>query len=211
MAKSSYQGKDITIHFDGEKCIHARYCVLGQPNVFRANVAGPWIQPDNASVEELVVVAKQCPSGAITYDRHDGGREETPPDVNTIRVLENGPLAVRANLQLGDNKNCPRATLCRCGASKKKPYCDGSHSDIMFSATGEPAAEESEPLADRGGILAMNPLPNGPLEVNGNVELIAGTGHTINRVDSTYLCRCGHSANKPYCDGSHNRVGFSTE
>jgi CDGSH-type Zn-finger protein len=40
---------------------------------------------------------------------------------------------------------------------------------------------------------------------------VSGTGRTINRVTKAVLCRCGHSANKPYCDGSHTRVGFKSE
>ncbi len=54
----------------------------------------------------------------------------------------------------------------------------------------------------------MTPLENGPLLVTGNLEIVSGTGRTINRVRKTALCRCGQSANKPYCDGSHTRVGF---
>ena len=89
-----YAGEKITIRFDGDKCIHSRNCVLGLPNVFQANVPGPWINPDNGSVEELIAVARSCPSGAITYERHDGGEAEREPDVNVIRVLENGSGSV---------------------------------------------------------------------------------------------------------------------
>ena len=47
--------------------------------VFRANVPGPWIFPDSASVEGIVQVAHACPSGAITYERLDGGPQESAP------------------------------------------------------------------------------------------------------------------------------------
>ena len=113
-----YKGKNITITFDGAKCIHSRNCVLGLPNVFQANVEGPWINPDNSTVEELIAVARSCPSGAITYERNDGGETERAPDVNVIRVLENGPLAVAADLHIEGQEPTTRATLCRCGASK---------------------------------------------------------------------------------------------
>ncbi|HEY2824759.1 MAG TPA: CDGSH iron-sulfur domain-containing protein, partial [Gemmatimonadales bacterium] len=79
-----------------------------------------------------------------------------------------------------------------------------------FSATGEPAAVESGPLSARNGPLSIAPQPNGPLKVSGALEVVTGTGHTINRCTATFLCRCGHSANKPYCDGSHKRIGFTT-
>ncbi len=80
-----------------------------------------------------------------------------------------------------------------------------------FVATGEPAVVASEPLASRNGKLTVTPAKNGPLLVQGNVEVVTGTGHTVNRVVKTALCRCGHSANKPYCDGTHAKVGFTSE
>lgn len=208
--KATYKGKDISITFDGTRCIHSRRCVLGLPDVFQANVEGPWIKPDNAPAEELAALARNCPSGAITYQRHDGGLEEGAPAVNTIRIMEDSPYYVHAEIDL-DGKNENRATLCRCGASKNKPYCDGSHHEIEFSASGEPATQESEPLAERNGPLAITPTANGPLLVNGNVEIIAASGRTVNRVQKTALCRCGGSGNKPYCDGTHAKIGFSTE
>ncbi len=86
---TTYKGKQVSIRFDGKKCIHSRRCVLSLPNVFQANVEGPWINPDNASTEDIAALSKECPSGAITYKRHDGGGEEPPPLVNTIFVREN--------------------------------------------------------------------------------------------------------------------------
>ena len=206
-----YRGKEVTIRFEGERCIHSRNCVLGLPKVFRANAKGPWIKPDNGTVEELIAVARSCPSGAITYERHDGGDPERAPDVNVIRVLENGPLAVRADIHIQGQEPRTRATLCRCGESKNKPFCDGTHKESGFKATGEPATEESEPLEVRNGPLEITPFPNGPLGISGPVEICSGTGRTLNRVTKTALCRCGNSKNKPFCDGSHRVVGFTTD
>jgi CDGSH-type Zn-finger protein/uncharacterized Fe-S cluster protein YjdI len=206
-----YTGEKITIRFDGGECIHSRNCVLGLPNVFQANAPGEWIKPDNGTVEELIAVARSCPSGAITYQRNDGGESERVPDVNVIRVLENGPLAITADLRIAGQDPRTRATLCRCGDSKNKPFCDGTHKDAGFTTTGEPATEESEPLEARDGPLEITPFPNGPLGFSGNVEICAGTGRTINRTTKGALCRCGHSQNKPYCDGSHKAAGFTTE
>lgn len=206
-----YDGTRITIRFDGAKCIHSRYCVLGAPGVFRANVQGPWIDPDGAEVERIVEIAHRCPSGAITYVLHDDGPHESPPEVNTVRVLENGPLAFHGNLTIGDATQAIRATLCRCGASKSKPYCDGSHADADFRATGEPPSGDTTALAERGGPIQITPFPNGPLGVKGNVEIIAGTGHIVQRTRNTALCRCGASSNKPFCDGTHSKIGFTAD
>jgi CDGSH-type Zn-finger protein/uncharacterized Fe-S cluster protein YjdI len=206
MSVETATGKSATIEFDGQLCIHARRCVLSQPAVFKANVEGPWIDPDAASAEALMYVALNCPSGAIRVSR--GGANETNPKVNTILVRENGPLAISAEIVLAGAPIGTRATLCRCGVSKNKPYCDGSHVAATFAATGEPTTTASAALPKRDGALTITPYPNGPLGVAGAVEIISGTGRTVNRVERTALCRCGHSANKPYCDGAHAKVGF---
>ncbi len=202
--------KDITLRFDGRRCIHSRHCVLEAPTVFLANTPGTWIHPESTTVEHCVRVAHSCPSGAITYERHDGGPQEAAPSVNVVRVRENGPYAVHAETDLPAGVEF-RSTLCRCGQSQRKPYCDGSHVTNGFTATGEPVTRASEPLAERGGLLSVKPIPDGPLQLSGNVEICAGTGRTILRTQSARLCRCGGSESKPFCDGSHARVGFRSD
>lgn len=207
MATETVRGKQISIHFDGTRCIHSRHCVLGRPDVFVPNVDGEWIHPDAAPPEAVVHIAMSCPSGAITYEFADG-RQEAAPVVNTVRLRENGPLAFHAPLTIAGTDDGLRATLCRCGASKRKPWCDGSHAEVGFHATGEVAVQASEALAVRDGPLTIEPQRNGSLKVTGNLEIVSGTGHTLNRVTEVFLCRRGHSKNKPYCDGSHRKVGF---
>ena len=203
-----YRGEKIVVRFDDGKCVHSRNCVLGRPEVFQANVPGAWIKPDNVSPEEVVMTVSACPSGALTYERIDGGPQESPPPVNVVRVRENGPLVMHADIRIGDVGTQLRATLCRCGASKNKPYCDGSHNAAGFLATGEPPSQASEPLAVRNGVLAVKLIKDGPLQITGSLELVSGTGRTLNRIQETWLCRCGESQNKPYCDGTHKRNGF---
>ncbi len=205
------KGTNLTVYFEGKRCIHARFCVLQAPTVFMANTPGDWIIPDAMDVERLVAVAENCPSGAITYVRHDNRPDEAPPPVNVVRLRENGPYAVHADMDLAGQGPMKRATLCRCGASKNKPFCDNSHIEAGFEASGEPATRASEPLASRAGPLSVTPSRNGPLVVSGPLEILSGTGRTVDRATSVRLCRCGHSANKPFCDGSHTRVGFRAE
>ena len=205
------EGRDVTIAFETKRCIHARFCVLQQPGVFKANVVGPWIAPDDAtSTEGLIATAQNCPSGAIRYRRKDGGAEEGPPPVNLIQVRENGPLAFRGALSIDGATVGYRATLCRCGQSRNKPFCDGSHKTAGFAATGEPGEGEMTPLAARDGPVVIRPQRNGPLAVSGNLEVVSGTGRTIRKASDLRLCRCGASGAKPYCDGSHARVGFQS-
>jgi CDGSH-type Zn-finger protein/uncharacterized Fe-S cluster protein YjdI len=208
MAIDTVRGKEVVVHFNGDRCIHSRHCVLDRPDVFVPNVSGEWIHPDRATPAELLELAHNCPSGAIRCTNADGSALEKAPRVNTVRVRENGPLAFRAPLTIDGQHAGYRATLCRCGASTHKPYCDGSHAAAGFSATGEPAVSESAPLAQRDGALKVEPIHDGPLHVSGNLELISGTGKTVNRLTETWLCRCGQSAKKPYCDGTHKKVGF---
>jgi CDGSH-type Zn-finger protein/uncharacterized Fe-S cluster protein YjdI len=202
------EGSKLTLLYEGKKCIHARFCVTGAPKVFLANVQGPWIHPDEMDVEALVGIAHACPSGAIRYRRKDGRPDETPPPVNLIALREAGPYAVRAQLLIDGEPANFRATLCRCGASKSKPYCDGSHHEVGFSASGEPPTGTADMLPVRDGMLDITPQLDGPLQVRGNLEITSGTGRVVARVTSARLCRCGASANKPFCDGSHVRAGF---
>jgi len=211
MSEEVVRGKKVVVRFDGQRCIHSRHCVLDRPDVFVPNVEGQWIHPDRASPPEVLEIAHNCPSGAIRCEAADGTALESAPRVNTVRIRENGPLAVRAPIVMEGRAQGFRLTLCRCGASAHKPYCDGSHAAAKFVASGEVAATESKPLAQRDGPLAIEPLKDGPLHVTGNLEVVTGTGKTVNLVTETWLCRCGHSKNKPYCDGSHRAAGFRSE
>ncbi len=205
------EGKALTLGFDGKRCIHARFCVTGAPKTFLANVKGQWLFPDETDVNRLVEVAHACPSGAITYKRKDGVPDETAPPVNLLNIRESGPYAVRAELTIAGQPGGFRATLCRCGASKNKPFCDGSHHEIGFSASGEPETISLDPLASRDGPLRVAPLRDGPLKVEGNLEICSGTGRVVKRVTQARLCRCGASKSKPFCDGSHRAAGFTAD
>ena len=207
-AEEVVAGRDIEIRFRAERCIHARFCVTGAPNVFLANVQGPWIHPDAMPVERLADIAHACPSGAIRYRRLDGGPEEPVPPVNLAAVREAGPYAFRGDLRLGGESIGVRATLCRCGASRHKPYCDGSHHEVGFTASGEPPTGAADMLTVRDGPLQLEPQVNGPLKVSGNLEITSGTGRVVARVTGAALCRCGGSQNKPFCDGTHAKIGF---
>ena len=206
------EGEKLTLIYEGKRCIHSRFCVTWAPKVFLANVEGPWIHPDAMDEERVAEIAHLCVSGAIRYQRKDGRPEEIKPPVNLIQVREAGPYGVRANLVLDGEETCVRATLCRCGASKNKPFCDSSHHDIHFDATGEPEtrADASAMLEVRDGPLHIDPQVDGPLHVRGNVEILAGTGRMVARMQNVKLCRCGHSGTKPYCDGTHAKIGFKS-
>lgn len=206
MKCKDYAGTEITVTFDMSRCIHARNCFLKLPQVFDPSQR-PWVQPDNAPAEEIAAMVRTCPSGALGFRK--SGAEETPPPINRIAVLENGPLAVHGTIETESSETETRLTLCRCGLSKNKPYCDYSHVEGGFEATGEPKPKTPPQTDERGGTLKPFRIPDGPLKVEGNVELTTGTGAKIGTHAKAFLCRCGASRNKPYCDGSHKDAGFS--
>ena len=131
----SYEGSRVTIRDNRGICAHAGICTDRLASVFRMGQE-PWIDADGASVEAIVEAVDRCPSGAITCTvgdvEHRPG-SETPE----IRVIKDGPYQVGSvDLEghaFGDGVTAGRYTLCRCGASKNKPFCDGSHWDAGFS------------------------------------------------------------------------------
>ncbi len=203
-----YAGRKITVCFDPGRCIHVGNCVRGLPGVFRANVSGPWIDPDAADAGELAALIETCPSGALTYRRTDKGAEEAAPGRNSITIVADGPLNVHADMDInGRPEPGYRTALCRCGASGNRPYCDGSHTDAGFCDNGLAVAGNT--AAEPGsGRLHISTVPDGPLLLDGPCEIHSADGRLIGRTGEGALCRCGASGNKPYCDGSHAAIGF---
>ena len=198
---------ELTIHYNVRQCIHARKCVLGHPEVFDTD-AKPWIQPEHGSTEEIVAVIEACPSGALTYERKEGPGEALPK-VNTVRLWENGPVEVHGDLTVNGEKRT-RALLCRCGKTANPPFCNNAHRK-GFSAPGlVPFSDnDDEDIADRTGPVQITAFDNGPYEVKGRFEVVGSDGSRIARMTEAYFCRCGASGNKPFCDGSHKRLGFT--
>lgn len=133
--RDSYVGLEITIHDNRALCAHAGYCTNQLGDVFRLGKE-PWIDPDAASVESVIDLVKQCPSGALSYSIAEVEHRDQDGDAG-VTVLKDGPYAVSGSIDLvdqtfGDGASAEHYTLCRCGASKNKPYCDGSHWSIDF-------------------------------------------------------------------------------
>lgn len=207
MAKAkTYSGAGIDIHFDMKRCIHARNCFLKLPQVFDP-ARRPWVNPEAAPIEEIAAMIRTCPSGALSFSRSDGGTEEAAPPINRVTVWENGPIALQGQLHI-NGEDLTRATLCRCGQSQNKPFCDYAHVQAEFAATGEPAQTDKVLEAPQGETLTVTAIPDGPLKLDGPVEITSGTGKRVAQVDKAFLCRCGASQNKPFCDGAHKAAGF---
>ncbi len=209
----SYEGEDIVVTYSLRRCIHAEECVHGLPAVFDPN-RRPWIDSDQASADELAEVILRCPTGALQFTRKDGGAEESIPDQNAITIDPDGPLYVYGNVEItlpdGSVHTDTRVALCRCGATKNQPFCDNSHKDIEFKDPGRFLQVKLKlQKDDTGGPLKIQPARNGPLLVQGPLELV-GSEESV-RGGQAVLCRCGGSGNKPFCDGTHNQIGFTSE
>jgi CDGSH-type Zn-finger protein len=133
--RQAYKGKRITILDNRGICAHAGFCTDELKSVFRMREE-PWIDPDGAKVEEIVATIRKCPSGALSY-AIDGVEAVAPQRPPAITVTDNGPYAVTGGVELlgvkfGQGASKEHYTLCRCGASKNKPFCDGSHWTVEF-------------------------------------------------------------------------------
>lgn len=134
--RESYRGEQITIHDNRGICAHAGVCTDKLAAVFRMKQE-PWIDADGASVDEIIATIKSCPSGALGYSMEVDSDTENNGEPS-IMVAANGPYIVSGGVDLkdanwGEGASKSEYTLCRCGASKNKPFCDGSHWDINFS------------------------------------------------------------------------------
>ena len=135
VTEKRYTGEKINVYDNRAVCCHAGECVTNLNSVFNVN-SRPWINPDKAEVDEIIEVVKKCPSGALTYEIDDQHIKNFDFE-DEINISKNGPYHVMGGIKLDVEHDLKppsnsHYTLCRCGASKNKPYCDGSHSGINF-------------------------------------------------------------------------------
>ena len=133
--------------------------------------------------------------------------------MNRIIIRPNGPLIIRGAIRIEDADGNLVATdqevyLCRCGASKNKPFCDGMHKQTGFRDDAHVHDTKSEP-ADGVGELLVTLRQNAMLIAKGPMQIQSEDGHTGTTRNKAALCRCGHSGNKPFCDASHKVCGFA--
>jgi CDGSH-type Zn-finger protein len=126
-------GTDVTVRDDRGICAHAAFCSSRVTNVWKASKT---IDDDAELRQTVVEMINRCPSGALTYEV--GGvpteREMSPE----IRVQKDGPYIIRGGINVKRADGQPleiryRMCLCRCGHSKNKPLCDGSHFEVGFT------------------------------------------------------------------------------
>jgi CDGSH-type Zn-finger protein len=134
--RDNYVGKEITIHDNRGICSHIGYCTDNLPEVFKLGQE-PWIDPNGASKEKIIETIKKCPSGALSYSV-DGKEYRDQDREPLVTVTKDGPYAVTGGIEIvghrgrAEEVSEEHCTLCRCGSSKNKPFCDGTHWSIGF-------------------------------------------------------------------------------
>ena len=135
MAVREYATEEIVVEWRPRLCYHSRNCVRALPLVFDKE-RRPWIDPTQASSDEIEDAVERCPSGALRIRRLSGTARPAPTEVE-ITPDPNGPLLVRGPIRVvkpdGTEENVTRAAFCRCGNSENKPFCDGSHRRCGFT------------------------------------------------------------------------------
>lgn len=202
----SYRGKNINVTFDSSQCCHLGDCLKNLPSVFNLK-ARPWINLNDTDEAEVIKAVNACPSGALRY------HEKTDETVS-VSIVRGGPFNFRGTIKVKPSFNAEvetqsRVSLCRCGLSNNKPYCDGNHRG-QFKDAGtiekKPTAQTNQESATELDIICIE---NGPLMCRGNVLMLDSQGDTRTVIDPA-LCRCGASKRKPFCDGSHNKIDFKS-
>lgn len=144
-----YTNGEVTVVWKPKLCIHSAICYTGLPEVFDPDKR-PWVTPNDATTDAIISQVNECPSGALTFfmndeEEHTNGQTalEVPETIQeeetgiSVEVLPNGPLLIRGIITLRDTQGNevtkgPVTALCRCGATRNKPFCDGAHARVGF-------------------------------------------------------------------------------
>ncbi|HEV8611521.1 MAG TPA: CDGSH iron-sulfur domain-containing protein [Thermoanaerobaculia bacterium] len=137
-----------------------------------------------------------------------------PEPRGTITIRPDGPYRVEGGVPLEGPEGQPYElkpaySLCRCGQSANKPYCDATHKECGFvgTETADPSVPGGPPSAvEEASVIRV--VRDGPYEVLGAPTLTYSDGRICEESSFYRLCRCGASKSKPFCDDSHLEVGF---
>lgn len=131
-----YATPEIRVEWYASRCIHSAACVRALPSAFDPT-RRPWIDVTAADADAVANAVMRCPTGALRFERLDGGPQEPEPESVEITPVRNGPYFVRGPVDIvdpatGQPQRETRVALCRCGQSKHMPFCDNTHRAIGF-------------------------------------------------------------------------------
>ena len=172
----------------------------------------PQSTPDGSATEGLTGSARALDRWFTERQKNQGAPRllEIP---NEAMISNGGPLQITGNITLvredGSVMYANHLTLCRCGASQAKPSCDEQHLEREFLHTGKMMEVSELPASPRASKITISCIKDGPITFRGRLRLHNEFGQECVKMRGS-LCRCGQSTNKPFCDGSHQRVGFKS-
>jgi CDGSH-type Zn-finger protein/uncharacterized Fe-S cluster protein YjdI len=209
-AKRTYSTDRISVHWDSTRCIHTARCLKALPSVFDVH-RRPWVEIGAAEADAIAAAVETCPTGALRYERLDGAGQEQPLSPTAAIPIDDGPLLVMGDLCVKgpDGETITeeyRLTLCRCGRSRNQPFCDNSHIASGFRSRSYQARPDAGRKPDpdaEPGTTTITATRDGSLHFEGHVEVLTPSGKKLADTDDVWLCRCGGSGAKPFCDGSH--------
>lgn len=139
-----YSNGEVTVYWQSELCIHSANCLIGLPSVFNTKKR-PWINVHASGSKEIMKIVDTCPSRALIYLKSTKFITSKPRKTvkkkskfARVQIMENGPALITGNFIIRNPKKKKIkiynevAAICRCGGSKKKPFCDGTHQTIGF-------------------------------------------------------------------------------
>ena len=209
-AQRVYRTDRIAVHWDSTRCIHTARCLNALPQAFDVG-RRPWVDVEAAGADAIAAAVETCPTGALRYERLDGGPQEQPQRPAVAIPIDDGPLLVMGDLRVQgpDGETIAeeyRLTFCRCGQTRNQPFCDNTHIPRRFhSREYEPrpdAGREPREGAEREQV-TVTATRDGSLHFEGRLVVMTAGGEELADADDLWLCRCGQSRSKPFCDGSH--------
>lgn len=173
---------------------------------------------DDSAQPQSPEARKDQPNSAKALDRWFSERQKSAAPrllevPNEAMISNGGPLQITGNITLvkedGSVQYANHLTLCRCGHSQDKPTCDESHLDAEFLHPGRMSQISEVAATQNASKITISCLKDGPVTFRGRLRLHNEFGQECVKMRGS-LCRCGQSASKPFCDGSHERTGFKT-
>jgi CDGSH-type Zn-finger protein len=134
--RSKVVGTDpVVVRDDRSICVHAGFCTTKATNAWR--LARGEASEDAVARAALTAMIERCPSGALTYRLDEDGPDVEQELPRQVSGVDDGPLVVTGGVTMRSADGTAlemqaRTSLCRCGASNAKPYCDGSHAEAGF-------------------------------------------------------------------------------
>jgi len=156
-----YTNREITVYWKPSACVHASYCYRELIEVFDPS-RRPWVDMNGSTTDRIIEVVNLCPTEALAWKWNDEEKNKDigsdqsnhirfrRPELMEndqvkvkdapvkVKIMNDGPMIISGNFTLiyeGNVKDKKDAmiSICRCGASKNMPFCDGTHRKIGFS------------------------------------------------------------------------------